>query len=67
VVSGAPKTVVQQLVQSIRESTVNYAMVVFSFGNLKPEHAEHSLELFIKDVMPAVRAELGSTKEAAAG
>ena len=67
VVCGAPKTVVQQLVQSIKESTVNYVMLVFSFGNLKPEHAQHSLELFLKDVMPAVWSDLGVIKKAAGG
>ena len=67
VVLGEPKAVIQQLVQSVKESTVNYMMLVFSFGDLKPEHAQHSLELFIKDVMPAVRSELGAVKEAAAG
>jgi hypothetical protein len=51
----------------VKESTVNYMMLVFSFGDLKPEHAQHSLELFIKDVMPAVRSELGAVKETAAG
>ena len=67
VVLGEPKAVIQQLVQSVKESTVNYMMLVFSFGDLKPEHAQHSLELFIKDVMPAVRSELGVIKGVAAG
>ena len=59
VIAGSPTTVAERLVETIRVSTINYCILVFSYGDLAPEHAERSLELFISDVMPIVRKELG--------
>ncbi len=58
VVAGSPATVAERLVESVRATGINYLMLVFSYGDLAPEHAERSLELFISDVMLAMRAEL---------
>ena len=58
-VGGAPQSVLQQLREDIRESGINYVLVVFAFGNLHPEHSMRSLELFASEVMPALKAEFG--------
>jgi alkanesulfonate monooxygenase SsuD/methylene tetrahydromethanopterin reductase-like flavin-dependent oxidoreductase (luciferase family) len=55
-VGGAPKTVAQQVIEAVRQSGINYYLCVFSFGNIRPQAAMRSLELFAKEVMPAVRA-----------
>ncbi len=65
VIAGSPRTVAEQLVESVKVSGINYCILVFSYGDLTPERAERSLELFISDVMPVMRAEFGG-KEAAA-
>ena len=33
-------------------TTANYLLCIFSFGDLAPEHAMRSLELFASEVMP---------------
>ena len=53
---GSPKSVTQQLIEVVKTGNVNYLLLVFSFGDLRIEAAEHSMELFVKDVMPGVRA-----------
>jgi alkanesulfonate monooxygenase SsuD/methylene tetrahydromethanopterin reductase-like flavin-dependent oxidoreductase (luciferase family) len=55
-VTGAPKTVARELAEVVRESGINYLMLVFSFGDLAPERAMRSMDLFVRDVMPALRA-----------
>jgi alkanesulfonate monooxygenase SsuD/methylene tetrahydromethanopterin reductase-like flavin-dependent oxidoreductase (luciferase family) len=55
-VTGAPKTVSQELAEVVRESGINYLMLVFSFGDLKPELAMHSMDLFVREVMPDLGA-----------
>jgi alkanesulfonate monooxygenase SsuD/methylene tetrahydromethanopterin reductase-like flavin-dependent oxidoreductase (luciferase family) len=59
VIAGSPATVAERLVETVKATGINYLMLVFSYGDLAPERAERSLELFISDVMPVVRAELG--------
>ena len=54
-VVGSPRTVLDILVESVKETTINYLLLVFSFGNLKPEDAMRSLNLFSSDVMPALK------------
>ncbi len=55
-VTGAPKTVARELAEVVRESGINYLMLVFSFGDLAPERAMRSMDLFVREVMPALRA-----------
>jgi alkanesulfonate monooxygenase SsuD/methylene tetrahydromethanopterin reductase-like flavin-dependent oxidoreductase (luciferase family) len=55
-VTGAPNTVAKELAEVVRESGINYLMLVFSFGDLPPERAMHSMDLFVREVMPALRA-----------
>jgi alkanesulfonate monooxygenase SsuD/methylene tetrahydromethanopterin reductase-like flavin-dependent oxidoreductase (luciferase family) len=54
-VGGTPGSVVQQLTEVVRESGINYLLLVFSFGDLRPERAMRSMELFVREVMPALR------------
>ncbi len=54
--TGAPKTVARELAEVVRESGINYLMLVFSFGDLAPERAMRSMDLFVREVMPALRA-----------
>jgi alkanesulfonate monooxygenase SsuD/methylene tetrahydromethanopterin reductase-like flavin-dependent oxidoreductase (luciferase family) len=54
--AGAPRTVAQQLTEAVKQSGANYLLCIFSFGKLAPERAMRSIELFAKEVMPAVRA-----------
>jgi len=55
-VVGSPKTVLDILVESVAETTINYLLLVFSFGNLRPEHAMRSMQLFSTNVMPSLLA-----------
>ena len=65
VIAGSPKTVAEQLIESVNVSGINYCILVFSYGDLEPERAERSLELFISDVMPMMKAEFGGREAAA--
>jgi alkanesulfonate monooxygenase SsuD/methylene tetrahydromethanopterin reductase-like flavin-dependent oxidoreductase (luciferase family) len=53
---GTPKSVIPQLQELVRASGMNYLMGIFSFGDLPPKAAMRSLELFAKEVMPALKA-----------
>ena len=54
-VAGSPGTVTRELAQIVREASINYLMLVFSFGDLAPERAMRSMDLFVREVMPALR------------
>jgi len=54
-VAGSPATVTQELSGIVRESGINYLVLVFSFGDLAPERAMRSMSLFVEQVMPALR------------
>jgi hypothetical protein len=47
--------VAQELAEVVRESGVNYLLLVFSFGDLRPELAMRSMDLFVKQVMPVLK------------
>jgi alkanesulfonate monooxygenase SsuD/methylene tetrahydromethanopterin reductase-like flavin-dependent oxidoreductase (luciferase family) len=53
-VAGAPATVAAKLREVVEKTSINYLLCVFSFGDLAPAHALRSLELFARDVMPAI-------------
>jgi hypothetical protein len=38
----------------LRATTANYLLCIFSFGDLAPEHALRSLELFSRHVKPSL-------------
>jgi alkanesulfonate monooxygenase SsuD/methylene tetrahydromethanopterin reductase-like flavin-dependent oxidoreductase (luciferase family) len=50
--TGTPAEVTQKLGEFIRETSINYLLCVFSFGDLAPQAALRSLELFGAEVMP---------------
>jgi alkanesulfonate monooxygenase SsuD/methylene tetrahydromethanopterin reductase-like flavin-dependent oxidoreductase (luciferase family) len=58
-IAGSPQTVIERLQESVRVSGINYLLCVFSFGDLAPGHALRSLELFARDVMPAIASPPG--------
>lgn len=55
-VGGTPASVAQQLAEVVREAGINYLLLVFSFGDLKPAQAMRSMDLFVREVMPVLRA-----------
>jgi len=55
-VTGSPKTVTRELAEVVRESGINYLLLVFSFGDLAPESAMRSMDLFVREVMPTLRS-----------
>ena len=61
-VAGSPRIVIEQLAAEIEASTINYDLAVFAFGTLQPEHAMRSLEMFARDVMPALRGATTATQ-----
>jgi alkanesulfonate monooxygenase SsuD/methylene tetrahydromethanopterin reductase-like flavin-dependent oxidoreductase (luciferase family) len=54
-VVGRPDSVLEQLQETIEATGMNYLLCIFSFGNLPPQAAMRSLELFAKEVMPALK------------
>ena len=54
-VTGTPGEVAEKLAGLIRATSINYLLCVFSFGDLAPQHAIRSLELFAREVMPKLR------------
>jgi alkanesulfonate monooxygenase SsuD/methylene tetrahydromethanopterin reductase-like flavin-dependent oxidoreductase (luciferase family) len=55
-IAGAPRTALDKLQEMLRLTGASYLLCIFSFGDLAPEHAIRSLELFAREVMPNLRA-----------
>lgn len=53
-IAGAPRTVVQKLEEMLRATGANYLLCVFSFGDLAPDDAMRSIELFTREVMAGI-------------
>ena len=53
-IAGAPRTALQKLEEMRRATGANYLLCVFSFGDLAPDDAMRSIELFTREVMPAL-------------
>jgi alkanesulfonate monooxygenase SsuD/methylene tetrahydromethanopterin reductase-like flavin-dependent oxidoreductase (luciferase family) len=51
-IAGAPRTVLEKLQEMLRLTTANYLLCIFSFGDLAPQHALRSLDLFVGEVKP---------------
>ena len=49
-IAGAPRTVLEKLQEMLRQTGANYLLCIFSFGDLSPEQAMRSLELFASEV-----------------
>ena len=52
--TGTPASVLDKLQEVVRAAGVNYLLCIFSFGDIAPAHAMRSLELFSREVMPAL-------------
>jgi alkanesulfonate monooxygenase SsuD/methylene tetrahydromethanopterin reductase-like flavin-dependent oxidoreductase (luciferase family) len=55
-IAGAPASVAKWLGREIDETGANYIVGQFAFGDLTPAEFTRSVELFAKEVMPALRA-----------
>jgi alkanesulfonate monooxygenase SsuD/methylene tetrahydromethanopterin reductase-like flavin-dependent oxidoreductase (luciferase family) len=53
-IAGSPRSVFEQLQEMLALTGANYLLCIFSFGDLEPEHALRSLELFSSEVKPAL-------------
>jgi alkanesulfonate monooxygenase SsuD/methylene tetrahydromethanopterin reductase-like flavin-dependent oxidoreductase (luciferase family) len=51
-IAGTPEDVLPRLAELLKVTTINYLLCVFSFGDIAPEHALRSLELFVRKVRP---------------
>jgi alkanesulfonate monooxygenase SsuD/methylene tetrahydromethanopterin reductase-like flavin-dependent oxidoreductase (luciferase family) len=54
---GSPDTVLRLLRKEMADSGANYLVVRFAFGDLALDESLHSLDLFARHVMPAMREE----------
>jgi alkanesulfonate monooxygenase SsuD/methylene tetrahydromethanopterin reductase-like flavin-dependent oxidoreductase (luciferase family) len=52
---GPPNTVLEKVQEVIEATGMNYLLCIFSFGNLPPQAALRSLELFSREVMPKLK------------
>ncbi len=55
-ITGTPARVAERLAELTRATGINYLLCVFSFGDLAPEAAMRSLELFAGEVRPRLTA-----------
>jgi alkanesulfonate monooxygenase SsuD/methylene tetrahydromethanopterin reductase-like flavin-dependent oxidoreductase (luciferase family) len=56
-ITGSPRGVAEKLSDMLRLTSANYLLGIFSYGDLAPERAMHSFELFIREVMPKLRTD----------
>jgi alkanesulfonate monooxygenase SsuD/methylene tetrahydromethanopterin reductase-like flavin-dependent oxidoreductase (luciferase family) len=54
---GSPSTVRTKLSAAVKEAGVNYLMLRFAFGDMAPQEALRSLELFATEVRPSLAAQ----------
>ena len=52
---GTPRTALEKIQAMLDLTTANTLLCIFSFGDLAPEHAMRSLELFTREVMPKLK------------
>jgi alkanesulfonate monooxygenase SsuD/methylene tetrahydromethanopterin reductase-like flavin-dependent oxidoreductase (luciferase family) len=55
-IAGSPRTALEKLEEMLRLTGANYLLCIFSFGDLAPDDAIRSLELFSSDVLPKLRS-----------
>jgi alkanesulfonate monooxygenase SsuD/methylene tetrahydromethanopterin reductase-like flavin-dependent oxidoreductase (luciferase family) len=51
-IAGSPQTALEKLEETLRLTGANYLLCIFSFGDIAPDYAIRSLELFAEEVMP---------------
>ncbi len=54
-IAGSPASVSAALAAQLSEAGVNYCVGQFVFGDISAEEAHRSVDLFVREVMPAVR------------
>ncbi len=54
-ITGSPRSALEKVQEMLHVTSANYLLCIFSFGDLAPEHAVRSLELFSKEVMPKLQ------------
>jgi len=59
-ITGSPRTALEKVQELLHITSANYLLCIFSFGDLAPEHAQRSLELFSREVMPKLATSPGS-------
>lgn len=61
-VAGTPEKVRAHLQRSIEEAGLNYLLCRFSFGDITREESLHSIDLFVRQVMPHLTEALGNVQ-----
>jgi alkanesulfonate monooxygenase SsuD/methylene tetrahydromethanopterin reductase-like flavin-dependent oxidoreductase (luciferase family) len=54
-ITGTPRSVLEKLHEMLRVTSANYLLCIFSFGDIAPQHAMRSLDLFAREVMPKLK------------
>ncbi len=54
-IAGSPATVARMIAEQTRESGTNYFVAQFAFGDLALDEVLRTIDLFVRDVMPALR------------
>jgi alkanesulfonate monooxygenase SsuD/methylene tetrahydromethanopterin reductase-like flavin-dependent oxidoreductase (luciferase family) len=60
-IAGSPATVRNLLAAQLAETGCNYVVGQFAFGDMSRDEALHSIDLFVREVMPALRT-MGDTR-----
>jgi alkanesulfonate monooxygenase SsuD/methylene tetrahydromethanopterin reductase-like flavin-dependent oxidoreductase (luciferase family) len=55
-VTGSPRTALEKLQEMLRLTGANYLLCIFSFGDLAPDAAMRSFDLFSAEVLPKLSA-----------
>ena len=61
-ITGSPDTVRAELARQAKIAGANYCMVKFSLGDLSDAAADNSIDLFVREVMPAFASNDSRTK-----
>jgi alkanesulfonate monooxygenase SsuD/methylene tetrahydromethanopterin reductase-like flavin-dependent oxidoreductase (luciferase family) len=56
VIAGSPETVKSELLKDIATAGINYPLLQIAFGNLSHAQSLKTLDLFTRDILPAIRA-----------
>jgi len=57
-IAGSPESVIKALSAQLVEAQANYCVGQFVFGDMSPDEAQTSVDLFVRHVMPALRQSL---------
>jgi hypothetical protein len=60
-IAGSPATVAKFLSSQLHETGCNYVVGQFAFGDLSLQECLQSVGLFVRDVMPRLRAEAAAS------